>query len=98
MTEFAMGVIVQFPKVLNAAAKRGGGATSSRQLVVRTVWVLVAMVWPILRWILALDVTLQLFRVLIISASRGWYMDWYLMGHFAVFVIITYFVTVYQPT
>jgi hypothetical protein len=98
MKELMMSVIVQFPNISKAILGKGEGVTSHGQLVARIVWTVAVMVWPLLRWVIALDVTLQLFRVLIVSVSRGWYLDWSLTAHFAVFVAATYFVLVYRPT
>ncbi len=69
----------------------------STSIIVQLVWALTVMIWPLLRWVLALDVTLQLFRVLILSMHKGWYVDWVLIEHFMFFVALTYFVSVYKP-
>lgn len=69
----------------------------STSIIVQLVWVLTVMIWPLLRWVLALDVTLQLFRVFILSMHKGWYVDWILIEHFMFFVALTYFVSVYKP-
>ena len=69
----------------------------STPVIVQLVWALTVMIWPLLRWVLALDVTLQLFRVFVLSMHQGWYLDWILIEHFMFFVALTYFVSVYKP-
>ena len=69
----------------------------SAPIIGQLVWALTVMIWPLLRWDLALDVTLQLFRAFILSMHKGWYLDWILIEHFMFFVALTYFVSVYKP-
>lgn len=53
--------------------------------VVMVVWWLLATVWPVARWVLALNVVYQV--------TQGWV--W--LVHFAALVAVTYFVEVYRP-
>lgn len=93
-----MATIITFPR------SRGDGKPLTKPLVarvasmmVRIVWVLTVAVWPILRWVLAFDVTVQLFRMLVLFADKGIYMDWTFIAHFACFVVLVYFATMYRP-
>ena len=56
-------------------------------------WLAVAIVWPNLRWVLALDVALQFIRMLAEFMRRGLYIDGTLFVHFAVYVFLICFVT-----
>jgi Uncharacterized KleE stable inheritance protein len=94
-----MGIIILLPNVSKAEDRKNNvSKIFPGKLIVRLVWILTVLVWPLLRWILALNVTLQLFRVLIVSLGAGWYLDWALVVHFMVFVTLTYFVSVYRPS
>ena len=56
-------------------------------------WVTVAIMWPILRWMLVFDVTFQFIRMLAEFMRRGLYIDWIFFLHFAVYVFLICFVT-----
>ena len=59
-------------------------------------WVLTIAVWPILRWVLALDVTAQLFRMLVIFADKGVHLDWTFISHSLAAVALFCFVACYR--
>lgn len=62
-------------------------------VLLHALWLLVAISWPLLRWILALDVTFQFLRMLIGFIRYGPYLDWTFLLHFIVYVFLICFVT-----
>ena len=56
-------------------------------------WFLAALFWPVLRWLLAFDVTLQFIRMLIAVFRHGFYIDWIFSAHFFFYVLLICFVT-----
>jgi hypothetical protein len=93
-----MATILVFPRQ-NRNDKPPAKAPGVRMVsvMVSAIWTLTVMFWPILRWVLALDVTAHLFRVLIAFADKGAYFDWTLATHFLVFTALMYFVGCYRP-
>ncbi|CAE6823575.1 hypothetical protein R69658_05962 [Paraburkholderia aspalathi] len=65
--------------------------------VVKTLWVMTVLVWPLLRWVAALDVVFQFARMLWKWDTPGAYAGWTFLLHFAVLTALTYFVTLYKP-
>ncbi|RYI35295.1 MAG: hypothetical protein EON48_01120 [Acetobacteraceae bacterium] len=56
--------------------------------------VIVAVLWPLLKWILAIDVTWQFVRMLYFWHTPGVYAGWTFLAHFAVLVALTCFLGV----
>jgi hypothetical protein len=56
-------------------------------------WFLVALFWPVLRWLLAIDVTFQFFRMLIGFSRFGLYFDGFFFLHFLFYTGMICFVT-----
>ena len=52
----------------------------------------VALLWPLLKWVLAIDVTWQFARMLYFWQTPSVYAGWTFLGHFAVLAALTYFV------
>lgn len=94
-----MAIIINFPHTAPAPRTQTLNVLISRfmSMIIRIVWVLVAITWPALRWILAFDVTIHFFRMLVFFAEKGIYVDWIFIVHFSCLVVLTYFVTVYKP-
>lgn len=65
-------------------------------MTVRIIWMLVVMVWPGFCWIAALDITAQLFRMLMLFADKGVYADWTFIAHFLGFTALLCFVKFYR--
>lgn len=65
--------------------------------VVRWGWILFVLVWPVARWIIAIDVFIQFVRMMIHWSTPGMNAGWVFLGHFAVLVACTYFVSVFRP-
>ena len=57
----------------------------------------VALVWPLLKWVVAIDVTWQFARMLYFWQTPGVHAGWTFLAHFAVLVALTYLVGVDRP-
>lgn len=73
------------------------GAPTAGAKLLSFVWVLMVLVWPVLKWVISLDCVYQLVRAIYYWDTPGVYAGWTFMAHFAVFVVLTYFVSVYKP-
>jgi len=60
-------------------------------------WVVVVLVWPLLKWIVALDVLFQFIRMVYHWDNPDMNAGWVFLMHFAVLTVLTYFVTVFKP-
>lgn len=65
--------------------------------LVKFLWVVTVLVWPILKWILSIEVFFQFARMLYYWNTPGVFAGWTFMLHFSVLTAITYFVSIYQP-
>ena len=70
---------------------------SLRRKTLKAVWCLTVLSWPLLRWVLAFDVTIQLIRMLIDWNHPDTYSGWRFLLHFSVFSALTYYVSLYDP-
>ena len=73
---------------------RGGDFLSN---LVKVVWVFTVLMWPLTKWILSLDVLFQFVRMLYHWNTPGVYATWTFLLHFAVLILLTYFVSLYKP-
>ncbi len=65
--------------------------------LVKFLWVTTVLVWPILKWILSIEVFFQFARMLYYWNTLGVIAGWTFLLHFAVLTAITYFVSIYKP-
>jgi len=65
--------------------------------LVKFVWMATVLVWPILRWVVSLEVLFQLLRMFYHWRTPGVHAGWTFLLHFAVLAALTYFVSVYKP-
>lgn len=65
--------------------------------LLRGLWVLTVLVWPVLKWIVSLDVLGRLVMAFYHWDTPGSYAGWTFFMHFAVFVALTFYVSVYKP-
>jgi hypothetical protein len=61
------------------------------------VWVVVVLIWPILKWILSLDVFFQMLRMIYHWNTPGVYAGWTFLLHFSLLTTLTYFVSFFRP-
>jgi hypothetical protein len=66
-------------------------------VVLRVVWVVTVLVWPLLKYVVILDCVYQLFRMMWYWNTPGTFAGFTFMFHFGILVWFTWFVSVYQP-
>ncbi|WP_017169813.1 KleE stable inheritance protein [Xanthomonas phaseoli] len=98
-----MSKIIKFPamaeppreaKPAPVLTPKGSGILAG---IVKAVWIVTVLVWPFLRWIVALDVTFQFVRMLWHWHTPGVHAGWTFLLHFAVLTALTYFVSLFKP-
>lgn len=67
------------------------------QSIVKGAWLVTALLWPLLRWPISIEVFLQFVRTLYYWDTPGMRAGWTFILHFAVLVALTYFVSVHKP-
>ncbi|MEF8738623.1 MAG: KleE stable inheritance protein [Candidatus Accumulibacter necessarius] len=80
------------PKPLDGA---GGGRVLSN--LIKVVWVVTVLLWPLMKWILSLDVLFQFARMIYHWNTPDVYPTWMFLFHLALLVVLTYFVSLYKP-
>ena len=65
--------------------------------LVKFVWVATVLVWPVLKWVLAIITFFQFVRMLYHWNTPGVYAGWSFLAYFAALTAITYFVSIYKP-
>ena len=65
--------------------------------VLKCVWVVTVLVWPILKWVISLDCVLQLVRMIYHWETPGVYAGWTFLLHFAALTALICFVSLYKP-
>ena len=65
--------------------------------VLRFVWIAVVLVWPVLKWLVSIEVFFQFLRMVYHWNTPGEYAGWTFLLHFAVLTALTYFVSIYKP-
>ena len=74
-----------------AAQEKPAPAAPRRGLfapVVKAVWVVVVLVWPLLKWIVSIDVFFQFIRMVYHWNTPGVFAGWTFLAHFAVLVAL----------
>lgn len=100
-----MSNIIKFPKEhaepvvttvlpVCAAKARDAGLVAG---IVKFIWVVTVLVWPILKWVLSIHAAFQFVRMIYYWNTPGVYASWTFLLHFAVLTAITYFVSIYKP-
>lgn len=65
--------------------------------VLKGVWVVTVLVWPILKWVISFDCALQLVRMIYHWETPRVYAGWDFLLHFAALTALTCFVSLYKP-
>ena len=65
--------------------------------LIRCLWVVVVLVWPVLKWLISVEVFFQAIRAIYYWDKPDVHAGWTFLLHFAVLTIITYFVSAYKP-
>ncbi|WP_426811704.1 KleE stable inheritance protein (plasmid) [Pseudomonas sp. WOUb67] len=63
----------------------------------KALWFTLVLFWPVLRWVVALDVVYQAGVMAWHWNDPGTFAGWTFLLHFVVLVALTYFVSVYKP-
>ena len=80
------------PPVPSKAEERGFVA-----VLVRFAGVATVLVWPILKWVAAIEVFFQFVRMLYYWNTLGAHAGWTFVLHFTALTALTYFVSIYKP-
>lgn len=65
--------------------------------IMNVVYVLLAIFWPIVRWVMALNCVYQFGRALYYWNTPGMYAGWTALLHYAAFGGLYYFMATYKP-
>ena len=65
--------------------------------VLRVIWLLVALTWPLVSWVGSIYVFFQFLRMLYYWSAPGSYAGWSFLAHFSVLVVLICFITMYKP-
>jgi hypothetical protein len=79
------------------AAPRQADRPTSDPVVLKVLWVVTVLLWPLLKWVVALDCVFQLLRTVYYWDTPGVHAGWTFFLHFAVLTALTYFVSIYKP-
>lgn len=71
--------------------------TAKAHMLTKAVWLVLVMVWPVLRWVLSIEVFFQFLRAWWYWDVPGVHAGWTFALHFGVLVALTYFATIYKP-
>ena len=95
--------IVKFPGAKQEAPSERQAAppqaerSANDPAALKGLWVVTVLLWPFLKWIVALDCVFQLLRTAYYWDTPGVHAGWTFMLHFAALTALTYFVSVYKP-
>ncbi|AFJ03874.1 KleE protein (plasmid) [Methylophaga frappieri] len=84
----------QQPRKPQSDPTKGGGVLAA---ILRWVWIAVVLVWPLLKWVISIDVFFQGIRAVYYWNDPAVHAGWTFLAHFAVLTLLTYFVSVYKP-
>jgi hypothetical protein len=85
--------IVDAPKVAPPTPDTAGIGAA----VVKGLWVVTVLIWPILKWVVSIDCFFQLIRMIYHWDTPGVHAGFTFLAHFAALTALTYFVSVFKP-
>lgn len=65
--------------------------------ILKFVWIAVVLVWPVLKWLVSIEVLFQFIHMLYHWNTSDVYAGWTFLLHFAMLTALTYFVSIYKP-
>ena len=74
-----------------------GSKNKVLEAVSRGLWVSIVLLWPVLRWVVSIDVFIRLVVMLYHWDTPGKYEGWVFLLHATVLVALTYYVSIYRP-
>jgi hypothetical protein len=95
--------IVKFPGMkrpipeLRAETQHQAAKPESTPALLKVIWVVTVLTWPVLKWIISFDCLYQMLRMMYHWNTPGTYAGFNFLLHFAVFVALTYYVSLYKP-
>lgn len=100
-----MTTVLKFPKDNPRAAGRDHDLTpegkppakAGSNVLVRVLWVVLALLWVPVKWVLSVDVFWQFLRMVYYWNDPAVHAGWTFAGHFALLVALTYFVMHHKP-
>ena len=88
------------PPAAGEAKPKGGFNAKGKAVLAgvwRAVWIVFVLIWPVLKWVLAIITFFQFVRMLYHWNTPGVYAGWSFLAYFAALTAITYFVSIYKP-
>lgn len=90
------------PKVQVIQQTKGSQSISKKKKgffigAVRWIWVAIILLWPILKWVISIDVFFQAIRMVYYWDDPTVNAGWTFLVHFTVLTLLTYVVSVYNP-
>lgn len=61
------------------------------------VWMLTVLAWPVLKWVVSINVFFHFLRMIYHWDTPGAYVGWIFLFHFLVLTGLTWFVSMYKP-
>lgn len=103
--------IIKFPQKVSPAGKQAPVPTHdlTREPIKPTrvkivldkilsiVWVMTVLAWPLVKWVLSIEIFFQMLRMIYHWDTPGVYAGWTFLLHFSVLVVLTWFVDFYRP-
>jgi hypothetical protein len=82
-----------------AQTEAAPGGLDNKVLIgaISIVWAVTVLTWPLLKWVVAMDVTFQFFRMLYYWNTPGTYAGFKFLLHFFAFSGLMYFVATFKP-
>ena len=87
----------QEPPEQPTEAPREAPLPASDPALLKGIWVVTVLLWPFLKWIVALDCVYQMVRMMYHWNTPGSFAGFRFLLHFGGFVALTYFVSLYKP-
>lgn len=103
-----MSNIIKFPKEEKALAISSKLLDTQKKIskdkgksffdgVLRFIWITTVLVWPVLKWIVSIEVFFQFIRMLYHWNTPSVYAGWTFLLHFSGLTALTYYVSIYKP-
>lgn len=89
--------VLQTPQGVKEPPRFGNLGNKVLMVLLSAVWVVTVLTWPLLKWLVSLDVALQFFRMLYHWNTAGAHAGWTFVLHFGVLFALTCFVAFYKP-
>ena len=61
------------------------------------VWMLTVLAWPVLKWVISINVFFHFLKMIYFWDAHGVYAGWVFLFHFLVLTGLTYFVSNFRP-